>query len=254
MRFADLSRTRLAELAPDAVVVLPVGATEQHGPHLPTGTDHAVVERVALGAAAVVTDFPVLVAPTVAMGYSDHHLRYGATISVSADTLRAYLADCCRSLIGCGFRRVFVLNGHGGNVDVLGEVARVVSTETGCPVGSGSYWAIAWDELNALGASGHGRLPGHAGAFETSLAVAVRPDWAVADPPVRDWAPVPADPAPYPRYRIDDPGVWERNDGYSDNPAGADPDRGARYLEAIVVALARALGEFHGATEGGRST
>lgn len=251
MRFADLSRTRLAELAPDAVVVLPVGATEQHGPHLPTGTDHVLVERIALGAAAAVADFPVLVAPTVAMGYSDHHFPYGATISVSADTLRAYLADCCRSLIRCGFTRVFVLNGHGGNVDVVGDVTRVVSTQTGLPMASGSYWAIAWDELTALGAAEHGRLPGHAGAFETSLAAAVRLDRPTDDPPARVWPPVPADPAPYPRYRIDDPGVWLRNDGYSDNPAEADADRGARYLEVIAAAVARALGEFHEA--GGRS-
>ena len=252
MRFADLSRTELGRLADRALVVLPVGACEQHGPHLPTGTDHVIVERVAVAAAERVAGAPVLVAPTVAVGFSEHHLPYGATISVSLDTLRRYLVDCCDSLIRSGFRRIFLLNGHGGNVDVIGDAAREVATRTGVPVASGSYWVIAWDALVAQGAPESGLLPGHAGAFETSLARAVRPDWVVSSPPERDWRPRTQPGGFYPPYRVDDPAVWRRNDGYTDSPAGADPDAGTRYLEAIVAAVARAFEEFHVDGGGGR--
>lgn len=244
MRFADLSRTELGRLAGRAMVVLPVGATEQHGPHLPTGTDHVIVEHVAVAAAERADSAPVVVAPTVAVGFSDHHLPYGATMSVSLDTLRRYLVECCESLIRCGFRRIFLLNGHGGNIDVIGDAAREVATRTGVPVASGSYWVIAWDALVALGATESGLLPGHAGAFETALATAVRPDWMVRDAPVRDWRPRTSPSGFYPAYRVDDPAVWQRNDGFTDSPAGADPSTGARYFEAIVAAVARAFEEF----------
>jgi creatinine amidohydrolase len=250
MRFADLSRTELGRLADRALVVLPVGACEQHGPHLPTGTDHVIVERIAESAAERAQGCPVLVAPTVAIGFSEHHMAYGATISVSLDTLRRYLVDCCDSLIRSGFRRIFLLNGHGGNVDVIGDAAREVSIRTGTPIASGSYWVIAWDALVALNAPESGLLPGHAGAFETALAAAVRPDWVVPSPPARQWHGGGDPRGFYPPYRVDDPAVWQRNDGYTDSPAAADPAAGTRYLEAIVATVARAFEEFHLASGG----
>jgi creatinine amidohydrolase len=251
MRFADLSRTELKDLAGRSVVVLPVGACEQHGPHLPVGTDHAIVERVAVEAAHRVTELPVLVAPTVAVGFSAHHLRYGATISVSLETLRRYLTECCTSLITSGFPRIFVLNGHGGNADVIGDVAREVSAQAGVPVAAGSYWVIAWDALVALGAHESGMLPGHAGAFETALAAAVRPDWAPRTPPERREWHRRSDPRGfYPPYHVEDPGTWQRNDGYTDNPADAETEAGGRYLAAISDAVAGAIVDFHRNTSG----
>lgn len=257
-RFCDLTRDELGSLAAEAVVVLPVGACEQHGPHLPTGTDFLLVERVAGLAADRVADqaadraadritaFPVLVAPTVPIGFSDHHLRYGGTISVSTGTLQRYLTECCESLVRSGFRRLFLLNGHGGNVDVIGDVAREVAIGTGVPVGSGSYWTIAWDALVALGAHERGLLPGHAGAFETSLAAAVLP--RVGTAPARE-ATRRSDPRGFhPPYRVDDTRVWDDNDGYTDSPAGGDAATGKRYLDAVVGAVADAIGEFHART------
>jgi len=244
MRFADLTRSQLNEHAPEAVVVVPVGACEQHGPHLPVGTDSAIVERIAVDAAARVPGPPVLVTPTVSVGISAHHLLYGATISVSVETLRRYLFECCESLVHSGFRRLFLLNGHGGNVDVIGDVAREVSARTGMPVASGSYWVIAWDALVALGAHEVGMVPGHAGAFETALAAAVRPDWTVRTPPRRTWHRR-SDPRGFhPPYRVEDPTAWRRNGGYTDNPVDADPDAGGRQLAAITEAVAEAIADF----------
>jgi creatinine amidohydrolase len=247
MRFSDLSRSELGRLAGQAVLVLPVGACEQHGPHLPVGTDHVLIERVAVDAAARVVTGPVIVAPTVPFGHSEHHVPFGGTLSVSTETLRRYLTECCDSAIRSGFRRIFILNGHGGNVDVIGDVARELSTRTGIPIASGSYWSIAADVLTAAGAHETGPVPGHAGAFETAVAVAVRPDWVVDAPPRRDWVAR----VPTRGFRIDDPAVWQRNDGYTDNPVEADPATGTRYLDVIIDAVARAFAEFIERTPGG---
>ena len=244
MRFCDLTRERLREVAADAVVVLPVGACEQHGPHLPVGTDFLLAERIAVAAAERIEAFPVLVAPAVAAGSSAHHVAFGGTISVSSETLQRYLAECGDSLVRSGFRRLFLLNGHGGNIDVVGDVARDLSTRSGVPVASGSYWTIAWDALVALGAHERGLLPGHAGAFETALAAAVLPSAAAVAPPHRHSTRT-ADPRGFhPPYRIDDPSVWTRNDGYTDDPANGDPSDGARYFEAIVGAVTTAILDF----------
>ncbi|MGH3385622.1 MAG: creatininase family protein [Nocardioidaceae bacterium] len=245
MRFSDLSREQLRELADAAVVVLPVGACEQHGPHLPVGTDFMLAELVAARAAGRVTEFPVLVTPTVAAGSSEHHVAFGGTISVSSETLQRYLAECCESLVRSGFRRLFLLNGHGGNIDVIGDVARDVSTRSGVPVASGSYWTIAWDALVALGAHERGLLPGHAGAFETALVAAALPAAGAIPPPRRESTRM-ADPRGFhPPYRVDDPSVWSRNDGYTDDPSRGDANEGERYLEAVVEAVTAAILEFH---------
>lgn len=244
MRFCDLTREQLRELVATAVVVLPVGACEQHGPHLPVGTDFLLAERIAVVAAERIEEFPVLVAPTIAAGSSEHHVPFGGTISVSSETLQRYLAECCDSLVRSGFRRLFLLNAHGGNIDVIGDVARDVSTRAGVPVASGSYWTIAWDALVALGAHERGLVPGHAGAFETALAKAGLPAAAAAGQPHRPSTRTSDPRSFYPPYRIDDPAVWARNDGYTDDPAKADPGDGARYLEAVINAVTAAILDF----------
>ena len=248
MRFHDLTRDQLRGLAEDAVVVLPVGACEQHGPHLPVGTDSMLVEDIALAAAEKVEQFPVLVAPTVPFGSSAHHLAYGGTISVGSETLQRYLGECCESLVQSGFRRLFILNGHGGNIDVIGDVARDVSIRQGVAVGSGSYWTMAWDDLVSLGAHQVGLLPGHAGAFETAMAREVYSGPELPGPPVRPSTRT-SDPRGFhPPFRVDDQRVWHDNDGYTDNPAAAGPQDGARYRSAVVGAVSRAFLAFHART------
>jgi creatinine amidohydrolase len=248
MRFRDLTRDQLRVLSKEAVVVLPVGACEQHGPHLPVGTDSMLVEHIAEAAAVQVKEVPVLVAPPVPFGSSAHHLAYGGTISVSSETLQRYLAECCDSLVQSGFRRLFILNGHGGNIDVIGDVARDASIRHAVAVGSGSYWTMAWEELVSLGAHEMGLLPGHAGAFETAMASQVHSGDQLPSPPARPSTRT-SDPRSFhPPFRVDDQRVWQDNDGYTDNPAAAGPQDGALYLSAVVRAVSRAFLEFHSRT------
>ena len=112
-RWDALTREEIGALAPDALLVVPVGSTEQHGPHLATGTDAliatAIAERAAEAARAPET---ILLAPTLAYGASDHHLPFGGTLSLRVSTFQLVLRDLLASAAGAGVRRVFVLNGE----------------------------------------------------------------------------------------------------------------------------------------------
>lgn len=233
--------------APDDLLLLPVGACEQHGPHLPTGTDFLVVTEIAERVAYVLRDeFRVVVTPTLPVGYSRHHLPFGATISVSAATYQQFLIEMCESLTDGGFGKIFLLNGHGGNADIINVVAREVALARGITVGAGSYWVMAWDELIAHGAHEHTRVPGHAGAFETSLVMALRPDLVRETAAPRRAGAFSSDPAGfYGPYLAEDQRNWLAIDGYSDSPAAADAANGRMWLDATVTGVAAALRRFH---------
>lgn len=245
MKFHTLNRVELGRLAPEAVVVVPVGACEQHGPHLPVGTDFLLAESIADRAAHLIVDFPVLVTPAVSVGSSEHHVPFGGTISVSGPTLHRYLFEACDSLVRSGFRRIFLLNGHGGNVHVIAEVAREVAAAHDVVVGSGSYWTIAWDALVAVNAHLKGLLPGHAGAFESAMVLALLPNAADICPPVRK-SNRSSDPRGFQRpYTVEDPSMWRRIDGFTDNPSMARVEDGERYLDVAVDAVSAAILEVH---------
>ena len=243
---SELTRGEAREVAARALVVLPTGATEQHGPHLPVGTDSLSVEAVARGAAAAARPaVPALVAPTLAYGSSPHHLPFGGTMSVSTETYYRLVCDLLESLVAGGFRRVFIVNGHGGNSELVQLAARDVALRHDVAVAAGSYWTIAWERLTAAGAGRAGHLPGHAGAFETSLVAALRPELVREPRPARELderasPPMPADP-----YRVELHGFWQRIDGYSDSPASASAADGRRFLEAAVAGVAEALASFY---------
>jgi creatinine amidohydrolase len=98
-----------AYLEKEDVVLLPVGSTEQHGPHLPVMTDAAEAIAVAVG---VGKRAGVLVAPPVWYGWTPHHMAYPGTVTLRPETLTALIEDVCRSLVHHGFKRIVILNGH----------------------------------------------------------------------------------------------------------------------------------------------
>ena len=162
------------------LAVLPVGSTEQHGPHAPLGTDHLAAAAVAeAGVAASDGD---VVGPAVPVGIAEEHRHFPGTLWVSPDTFRAYVRETLESLAAHGFDRVVVVNGHGGNVDALRELcARFTRDETGYAV------PFTWFDAVSLDPERDDDAPpppvdlaevamGHAGPVETSLVAAVAPD------------------------------------------------------------------------------
>lgn len=249
--FDELTRDDLRALAPEAVVLLPVGATEQHGPHLPVGTDRFAVEHVAREAARRVADrVPIVVAPTLPFGSSHHHLPFGGTLSLGTATYYRVVSDLVESLLTAGFRRVFVLNGHGGNHELIQLAVRDLALTREANLAAASYWTVAWDELVRLDTHHFGRFPGHAGAFETSLVLALRPDLVREPRPHRDNV-SPSTPNLAPPYRLEMHGSWQAIDGYTDSPDRGEAERGRTYLDTIAAAVGNALTEFY-VTTGGR--
>ncbi len=230
--FAELNREQIRAAAPDALAVLPLGATEQHGPHLPTGTDHFTIESIAHEAAALVpAEVPVIVAPALPFGSSDHHFVFGGTLSLSTETYYRVLRELVESLVTDGFTRIFLLNGHGGNHELAELVARDAALKHPVRVAAGSYWNIAWKGR---------RSPGHAGDFETSLVLSLRPDLVAADRPH-------GHPVPDSDYgwRHERHGFWREIGGYTDSPNQATAEKGAEFRRIVTQAVAHAFTQFY---------
>ena len=119
------------------MVVIPVGSNEQHGPHLPLGTDiFAAIETCKLLAQR--TD--ILIAPVVLAGVSEHHMGFPGTIALSPETFEAVIIDTARSLIRHGFKKLMILNGHGGNLPALRAAVETINQTT-------SATAVLLDDL-----------------------------------------------------------------------------------------------------------
>ena len=114
--------------APDTarwIAVLPLAATEQHGPHLPLGVDRLIAEAYLSGALALMPDdLPVTVLPVQAIGQSDEHLRFPGTLSFSAETVIRAWTEIGESVHRAGVRKLVLVSGHGGNLAGMDMVAR----------------------------------------------------------------------------------------------------------------------------------
>jgi creatinine amidohydrolase len=241
----EITRQEAAGRAANALVVLPVGATEQHGPHLPLGTDFLIVEHITREAAREARPtVDILVASTLQVGSSHHHLPFGGTISLSTERYYGALSDMVESLINSGFRRIFILNGHGGNHEIIQLVARDLALKHPVNLGAASYWDLAGEAVTEREPDLHGRFPGHAGVFETSLIMALRPDLVDEPRPHRTAEELARTMVPPDQFRAERHGFWLSIDGYTDSPDLASPEWGQRLLELIVPAVVGALVRF----------
>lgn len=238
--FHEATRAEL-QAAQKSLLILPVGATEQHGPHLPTGTDFLFVESIARKAAVVAArQIPVLVAPTLPYGCSQHHLPFGGTLSLSTEVYYRAVYDLAESAVISGFRRIFILNGHGGNHEIIQLVARDLALKHPAYLAAGSYWDVAETELFRSGARNQGLVPGHAGAFETSMMLSLRPDLVIEPRPAR---PDNRHAAPA-KFRSEYYGFWQNTDGYTDSPAAGTAADGEAFLSATIEAVGQAFVSF----------
>jgi creatinine amidohydrolase len=234
-----------------ALPILTVGAVEQHANHLPVDMDSAAAYQVALSAARACEEVPVLVLPPPMFGISPHHASWAGTLSFRLSTFMAVVEDLVRGLAHQGFKRVLVVNGHGGNKGALVAKLGELATE-GFEAGTVDYWTpgeAAWRKL----LTGRFDGVGHACEYETAMLMAMRPDLAPAIAAKVRALPPRLD-QPYLRGSNADPlleargyfaPIFDAGDvGYRGDPAAATLENGKRMLAATVAGLAAFYGAF----------
>lgn len=170
---AEELRARAAE---DALVVIPIGSMEQHGPHLATGVDIVLATGVAARTAAAIAAAgqPVVVTPCVWTGLAEHHMAFGGTVTLDYAAFAGVLRGIVRSAARHGFRKVMLLNGHGGNAEAVAVAAGEFAIEFGIKVAGGTYWHVVPEVIGPILERQAGLM--HACEAETSMMLALRPD------------------------------------------------------------------------------
>jgi len=242
VHLSELTWQEAAQAAADnMLVIVPSGATEAHGPHLPLDTDaqqvSVVAERLAQAVGAIV-------APTLPIGYSETWMRFPGTISLSQDTYQAVLTDMCSSLLRHGFKELLILNGHrpqGTSVDAVARrLVDLHGDRISFKVTAVSYWEPAASRLHAMRKSPVGGM-GHACELETSFQLATRPGLVKMErlegvhAPLVGWDLVaPGEPSrtyePWPSADRDHPAIFGA-------PEYASAESGRAFLDVIVAGL-----------------
>jgi len=163
-----------AKAAADAIVILPVGSMEQHGPHLPVGVDTILTEGVCRVGAEQAGDVPVVVAPTLWCGMAEHHMAFGGTFTFDIPTYRAVLLAFLKSIERHGFTRVLIVNGHGGNTAALNAFLPDFARETRLRIFAAGYFDLPRTDIAPLLEDQKGVQ--HACEVETSLMMVIAPD------------------------------------------------------------------------------
>ncbi|WP_296510494.1 creatininase family protein [Rhodoferax sp.] len=164
------------------IAVLPVAATEQHGPHLPLQVDSALVDGVVAQALPhLAADVPALFLPTQAVGFSPEHAQFAGTLTLKAETVIRLWTEIGECVAATGVKRMVIFNSHGGQVGLMDVVARDLRARLGLLVYSVNWFGLpltapGGSDVNALFSAHEHRFGIHAGDVETSMMLALRPD------------------------------------------------------------------------------
>ena len=179
--WADLTSRHFAQLAASpaidrAVAVLPVAATEQHGPHLPVSVDTTLVNGVVAAALPhLPAGLPVLFLPTQQVGKSNEHIRFPGTLTLSAQTVISIWMELGACVARAGIKKLVLFNSHGGQVGVMDIVARDLRTAHDLIVYSANWYSLPLgDAVTGLFPPEEHRFGIHAGDMETSMMLALR--------------------------------------------------------------------------------
>lgn len=236
------------------LVLLPLGATEQHGPHLPLGTDALIVEAVLRRVAPRLQDLDALVLPTLSITKSNEHLRFTGSLFLQAETLMAVLHDIAAGIRRSGFRRLVLMNWHGGNSDLLAAVGRDLHQRHGLMV---FIIDIVRSFLNPQRdpAEPQKDYDIHAGQYETGIMLAAYPELVKPGPYDQIGSDLArarlAESFRGYRHLLPEGGAvylaWETDelapDGVVGNPSLADAGQGERALEFMVSRVEEILRE-----------
>src|SRR5574337_1578717 len=177
--WAELCTRDFAGLDPArCVAVLPVAATEQHGPHLPLCVDRALVDGVIAAALPLLpAELPVLLLPTQAVGYSPEHQAFAGTLTLSSATVAATWIGLGQCVARAGVGKLLLFNAHGGQVSLMDIVARELRVGSNLLVYRSSWLDLPLGEaVEKLISADEQRFGVHAGQIETSMMLALRPD------------------------------------------------------------------------------
>lgn len=231
----------LAALDQRPVIIVPVGSVEQHGPHCPQDVDISVPFHLAISAADAINDFPVIVAPPVTYGFTHYNMGEVGTITLGLEVFISVLCEVTRSIWANGFQRIILLNGHGGN-EAPTKVTSVKLAEEDIWAVALTYWNMALPELAEWGESDSSI--GHAGEWETSLQMHLRPHLVDADRRVKDdwrlkFGPEVGKFAGFPERRR------EMEHGVMGDPMVASAEKGARLFGVLQERLVALCREYH---------
>lgn len=249
----ELTWAEIEPLAgPETVVILPTAAVEQHGRHLPLEVDARIAEEISRAAAERVVDrVPVLVAPVIWAGVSGYHMSFPGTLTLSMPTFITVVQEIGESLIHHGFRRILILNSHGGNHDPIKVAARNIADRTGVAVAAASYWNMAADDLSPMQDVEIDAIPGHGDGFETAMMLALRPEMVRVEA-MNAGAPDISSKGPYftkrlrrePLVHLPQQAGLVTPDGWGADPTKGTREKGERYVDLIVNRLAHFIEAF----------
>ena len=239
------------------VVLVPVGAIEQHGPHLPVDVDNTFVEYLCDEAARRAPGIIVSM-PPIHYGYNTHNMDFPGTIDIKMQHFMDYCCDLGESLASQGFRRILYVNGHGSNAPLCDLIARKVTVTTSAMSGSINHWQIAWDVISSL-LEGGPYAADHACEWETSEYLALKPDLVQHDKIADE---IPAERGG-PRWLYPDLNTarwvhfmnwWSKmNDsGVAGTPSKATAEKGRKMLETTVERIVEVCRDFRDLPEGER--
>ncbi|PIF76497.1 creatinine amidohydrolase [Variovorax sp. 54] len=164
--------------AATTVAVLPLGATEQHGPHLPLGVDTVLADGIVAAALPLLPpELPALFLPTQQIGLSPEHARFAGTLTFSAETLIRMWNDIGAGVARAGVKKLVLFNAHGGHVGAMDIVARELRAAHGLIVYSVSWFNLPLGDANAQFSAQEHRFGVHAGEVETSMMLALTPEF-----------------------------------------------------------------------------
>lgn len=245
VEWRKLRADELRDLArADAIVILPVASLEQHGPHLPVEVDSMLGETVATRAARKLAERGrrAVVLPVLWTGLSEHHMSFGGTVTLDFPAFAAVVEGVCRSVLRHGFKRIVLLNAHGGNENALRTITDELTPKLGAPIVQFTYWYAAAAAIAKI-LDTQGALM-HACEAETSMMMAVRPELVAMDRvgmAKANSTPDVSDVVGGGVYRWRTIGA-RSSSGVIGNPEAATAEKGERLFEAIAMALADKLG------------
>lgn len=250
MRFEELTSPQVDALDRDrTVLLLPVGSVEQHGRHMPLGTDTMLAESLCLAAAGRLAP-DVAVLPPPWYGYSPHHMAFPGSITLRAETLLAIGTDIVASVVAHGFRRIAIVNGHGGNASLTSTLATSLghAHRGKARIAGLSYFQLAAREIAGLRRSPPGGT-GHAGEFETSMMQHVRPELVHVEKAATTY---PETGSAYLSTDLLEPSRVSTYLDFADlsptgtlgDPSHAGPDQGERFFAACTQSLADFIRDF----------